>query len=82
MAINQYCDRCGRDVSGEPSSAIQGIADADRDGNGTVTHMFDICEECYDAIIHFIKNELSRSSRLRRSGVVTVSTPHLRQKRR
>lgn len=50
-----FCDRCGEEVSDIPSSAISGVFNADRDGNGTVTEAFDhICNDCYEAFRAFM----------------------------
>lgn len=44
----QYCDRCGVElVKGEQSAAINGVPDADEEGNGTVEQHLDVCLLCY-----------------------------------
>lgn len=43
----QYCDRCGKDITTITSCVAHGIADADEDGNGAVSHAWDLCPACY-----------------------------------
>jgi hypothetical protein len=42
-----FCDTCGAETTNKVSSAIGGIADADNDGNGTVTDQLEVCRACY-----------------------------------
>lgn len=51
-----FCDRCHAEVTGKKSSAIHGIQDADRDGNGTANDHFDVvCLRCYRAFLVWMK---------------------------
>lgn len=64
----EFCDRCDVEVTGEQSSAIHGIENADKDGNGTHTHGYDIvCPRCYQAWIEFMDTKPPRPTRARRS---------------
>ncbi len=61
MAIREFCDRCGEEVTGKVTGAFQGIDDADRDGNGTTTDSWDIlCQSCYSTIKAFINTKKTR----------------------
>lgn len=42
-----YCDRCGADITDRASSSVQGIKEADLDGNGTITDGGAVCRKCY-----------------------------------
>jgi hypothetical protein len=56
MMVKEFCDRCGKDVTGKTTGAVSGVPDADRDGNGTATDAADIlCQRCYRAIWTFIQ---------------------------
>jgi hypothetical protein len=57
--IKELCDRCGVDLTEKHSAAINGIRDADRDGNGTVTDALEIlCPKCYRAIWKFARTKV------------------------
>lgn len=48
--IRTFCDRCGTETTGDQHGAINGIEDADDNGNGTnqANDCFDIiCATCY-----------------------------------
>lgn len=61
MALREFCDRCGTDVTGEQTGALHGGDDTDRDGNGTMNDHFDIlCLSCYKEILAFIRQRPSR----------------------
>jgi hypothetical protein len=50
--IKTFCDRCRKETTGEPHGAINGIVDANDNGDGTnqVPDCFDIvCEACFAA---------------------------------
>lgn len=57
MLIREFCDRCGKEVTGQQSGAINGVDDADRNGDGTVTHIFNVlCLGCYQRAIDFLRS--------------------------
>jgi len=52
-----FCDRCGADVTGKPSAAVRGIADANPIGIGKITHERDLCPRCYRALLTWVKTK-------------------------
>lgn len=52
----QYCDRCGVELpEGEQSGAVNGVEDADENGDGAVTFQADVCTRCYQEFIAWVK---------------------------
>jgi hypothetical protein len=42
-----FCDRCGLDITAVKSGRVEGVDDADVDGQGAVSDVADLCEPCY-----------------------------------
>jgi hypothetical protein len=42
-----FCDRCARDITTEKSGRVEGVEDADVEGQGATTELADLCERCY-----------------------------------
>ena len=62
--IKTFCDRCERETTGEKHGAINGIDDANDNGDGTnqAPDCFDIvCRECFDAWRTWMKPPIARS---------------------
>ncbi len=43
----QFCDRCGKDITGKKAGRVTAIGDADEDGNGDVDWIGDLCPPCF-----------------------------------
>ena len=43
----QFCDRCLTDITDKTSAAVNGVADADAVGNGSITLRAELCGPCY-----------------------------------
>ena len=58
-----YCDVCGKETTGRTSAVIDGIADADAEGNGTITDHFAVCLGCFRKWKHAMLNLLPKKAR-------------------
>jgi hypothetical protein len=59
-----YCDRCGCDLTGKTSGAIQGVKDADDQGQGMVTDGAKcLCRRCYLAVWKFLRTAPTKRGR-------------------
>jgi hypothetical protein len=63
MGQRMYCDVCGADTTDKRSSALDGIREADWEGNGEVTDHFDVCVRCYNKWKRFIASLQSERRR-------------------
>ena len=56
----QLCDLCGADITLVRSCSIQGINDADVEGNGAINDAFDACVRCYRAWRRWMRRQAKR----------------------
>lgn len=64
MPFKEFCDRCGRDVTGKQSGALHGAPESDHDGGGTMTDHADIlCRRCYRQVWEFVRTPPAAKAR-------------------
>lgn len=61
----QFCDRCAADVTDKSSAHCSIVADADVQGNGTITKQADLCQPCRQALETWLKTPPSPNGRHR-----------------
>lgn len=59
----QFCDRCHTDMTSKVSGRLDGVADADTNGNGKVTDRWDLCTTCYRAVRAFVQGADNKTPR-------------------
>jgi hypothetical protein len=56
--MKQFCDRCGADITGKPSTALHSVTDQ----RGSVTELADLCGACARDLVVWLKTQPVRKA--------------------
>jgi hypothetical protein len=49
-----FCDHCDSDITERKRGAVHGIAEANLEGDGVVSHRGDLCRKCYRELLAWL----------------------------